>query len=120
MQGVSYRISGGNLEVLDAMDAVRWAGKPKGMRPTSLLPIQGSNDCIVLCDPGAQPRGFKNLFRVTPNGDVAWEADLPSSGEDFYLSVRYTNDVVLANTWSGFLVQLDLNTGRVARRTFVK
>jgi hypothetical protein len=92
-----------------------------GWSAKSISAIPHSSDCIVLCDPDDEPRGaYRNLLRVSSDGLVVWQADLPSSENDCYVAVQLRDDILSANTFSCFAVRLDLVTGRILTKTFTK
>jgi hypothetical protein len=82
--------------------------------------IETSEGTLILLDPGSskQPT-FENLF-LRHNGRVKWKAQLPQS-HDAFVSVRLTESgEIEANTWQGFLVKVDLETGKTTKKDFVK
>jgi hypothetical protein len=99
-----------------------WSGKPLGYRASVVLPIDRSTDCVVLCDPDEQRIGrFRNLVRLRANGSIAWQADLPPTyGDDAYVAVRSPAAQLVANTWSGYRVDVDLDSGRILSTIFTK
>ena len=63
--------------------------------------------------PAARPR-YHNLIRLNAAGAVVWTAELPSNTTpDCVVSVRMDGCVIRANTWSGWLVTLDGQTGKI-------
>ena len=54
------------------------------------------------------------------DGAVAWRAMPPDGERDAWVSVNVVHDVVTANSWSGWQVQLSLSTGTEVARNFTK
>jgi hypothetical protein len=99
-----------------------WTGKPLGCSVSVVLPIIGTDDYIALCDPDAQRgRAFANLVRVSPSGAITWRAELPpGTGDDAFVNVRWENNELMANTWSGHRVRIDPDSGRIMGSAFTK
>jgi hypothetical protein len=112
----------GEVEVLGQDGSRLWSGKPLGYSATIVLPIRGTEDCIVLLDPDAHLTGqFQNLLRLSAGGSVVWQADLPvGQHNDAYVAVEWSGGRLVANTWSAYRVDLDVNNGRILRSTFTK
>ena len=120
--GVFYSMHEGDLLATDAETAdVRWQGRPEGHPVSSIAPIPGSDDCLVLLDRDAEPRPkhFQNVLRVGPDGSTRWRAELPEA-PDVYTSIDWDHEGPRAYSWSGFSVQLDPETGEIRSRTFTK
>jgi hypothetical protein len=112
----------GEVELLNDEGVVLWSGRPLGYPVSAALPINGSSDCIVLCNPDAQLAGvFRNLIRVSANGAVVWRADLPArSGNDSYVAVQWAGPQLVANTWTAYSVHIDANSGQIISAEFTK
>ncbi len=52
-------------------------------------------------------------------GERLW-LDLPQSGSDCYVSFALEAGGLRANSWSCYLVAIDINTGQIQSRTFTK
>jgi outer membrane protein assembly factor BamB len=85
-----------------------------------LLNVPGSSDTVVLLDYMDGPNVFDNLFRVREDGTEVWRATPPGSGPNSWTKARIEGDEVIAYSWSGFVVRLDIATGAERDRTFVK
>jgi hypothetical protein len=86
------------------------------------LPVPGSDHELVV-DDYYRPdlRGaLANLARVRGDGTDAWRAVPDTDSQDAWVDARIEDGVVQAWTWSGWLVTLDVETGQVLARTFVK
>jgi hypothetical protein len=119
---VRLNASSGAVEVFNDSGVLQWSGKPLGYDASVVLPIGGTNDAIVMLNPDACRAGsFQNLLRVSADGSVMWRAELPGrQGDDAYVAVRWAGAQLLANTWSTYLVRLDVDTGRILESTFTK
>ena len=84
------------------------------------ISVPGSDDCIVLADRMATTDRRGNLMRLRPDGSEVWRLDAPSGVGDLWTEVRLEGDEVIANSWSGYLVRIDLATGQERERTFTK
>ena len=82
-----------------------------------MVPIPDSSDVLVIIEYRDFRGAWPNLFRVVPEGDVAWES-VPPGLPDAYLSAAVHGDEVCASTHNGWLVCLDLATGRVRKRVW--
>jgi hypothetical protein len=118
---VQYRIgSEGLLTIVDGAGVVLWSGDPLGCRAADVLPIDGSNDCVVLCRHDEVVRGpFRNVARLAPRGGIVWQVELPQAG-DAYVAIKWMNGLLVATSWSGYSVRLDVGTGRILDSIFVK
>lgn len=85
------------------------------------IPIPSSDDVLELA-PTADGLGYvASVTRRQNDGSAAWTA-LPPGGEpqDAWTDVRLEGPQVIANSWSSFLVRLDLDRGEEIARTFTK
>ena len=86
------------------------------------LPTEGS--VLVLLDYMEMGEGpARNLAKFTEQGALVWIADLPETAgsHDCYLSMDLSDDgTVLANTWNGYRVTIDGETGKVLGQKFTK
>lgn len=77
---------------------------------------------IVLFQPDAKKSvgQFKNLVAVRPNGDLIWEAELPTTmSSDAYYRFSSKNPII-ADSLSSFSSTIDESTGRIVRKIFYK
>ena len=84
------------------------------------MPVPCSSDTVVLLDYMDGTNVFANLFRVTDEGIEVWRATPPGSGPNSWTAARIEGDEVVAYSWSGFTVRLDLATGGERSRVFTK
>jgi len=119
-----YWIESGELCVADEAQLV-WRGQPESRPAVGVVGIVGTDDAVVLLDPETGPRnalghlkGWPNLVRVTPHGQVTWRIEAGS--HDVWVGVKIEGDRIIANTWSGFRRELDPASGRVLAEQFTK
>jgi outer membrane protein assembly factor BamB len=90
---------------------------------SKVLPLPGSQDSIVLLDPGANPgEQFRNVIRLATDNQVIWVAELADRYDscDRYMNIEWVDGKLTASTWSGHSVELDTHTGRIRTQTFTK
>jgi outer membrane protein assembly factor BamB len=85
-----------------------------------ILNVPGSADSVVLLDYMGGSNDFANLFRIREDGTEVWRAKPPGSGPNAWTSAHLEGDEVVAHSWSGFTVRLDLATGEELGRVFTK
>jgi len=86
----------------------------------SAIPLDNGARCILLLDPDASSASaFENLVCIDRAGAVVWRARLPTS-PDVFVAVLQVPEGVLAKTWSGLSILLDLDSGREQARSLVK
>lgn len=79
----------------------------------------GDGSTIDLQDADCIPGNVvKNLVRRAD--DVLVWAAVPPGVPDYFVSIKREGNVVVANTFSGNVVDVDIETGRVIRIRFVK
>jgi hypothetical protein len=72
-------------------------------------------------EPDVTAKNDQNLYCIDASGHAVWRAVLPdASGPDCYLSAMVDGDHVVAATWSGFRVVLDLASGAIREAEFTK
>ena len=82
--------------------------------------MPGSPDEVVLLDYVDGPNVFSNLLRRRPDGSEVWRATPPGSGTSAWVAARIEDGEVVAHSWSGFLVRMDLGTGTEIETKFTK
>lgn len=113
----------GNLIICDAESgSILWRGMPDGQRVQSASKLEETDDVIVLLDFASKtaPYRFSNLLRCRKDGSVVWRADLPVSGADAYTEFEWRNSKLLAFSWSGFTVEVDVSSGSIKEKIFTK
>ena len=128
-----YEIENAELIVKSTLTGeLFWKGKPKGYAVTQVLPVEGSNDCIVLLEwlkSGLENQ--KNLIRLDPYGNIVWEVGDPpkkaAPGPERGLEIEsYTGITgiekfqLIAFAYSGFSDHIDIETGAIIKSKFVK
>ncbi len=127
-----FEIKNGELIVTSTLtEEVFWKGKPKGYDVVQVLPIEGSNDCIVLLEwlkSGLENQ--KNLIRLDPYGNIVWEVGNPPKGfvyglergieTESYTQIMYENYQLIASSYSGFADYINVETGQIYKSEFVK
>lgn len=104
----------------DAGNAPRWSGQYHGCSIKNAIPLNEGETCILLLDPDAvSDKQFRNLLCIDDSGRSSWIAELPSS-PDVFVNVKVTEQGVVANTWSGFMLVLGKRSGKEINRKFVK
>ena len=85
------------------------------------MPIPDSDDILDLA-PTDDGLGYaSSITRRGADGSVTWTAIPPErTTRDAWMAVRLEGPRVIANSWSCYLVQLDLETGSEVARTFTK
>lgn len=85
------------------------------------LPIPDSTDVLVLHQSGSPSDHVASISRRAADGEVVWTVEPPvRSTGDAWVAVRIEGTSVLANTYSCYLVALDLVTGEELSRKFTK
>jgi hypothetical protein len=117
---MTYSLDAGTIVIRDGVREV-WRGRPDGLPVEAVSLIEGTSDAIVLLDYMSGPKNFANLLRIDWHGTVRWRAEPPDpSGPDSYVELRWEGGELVANSWSGYRVHVDLNTGRATGRQFTK
>jgi hypothetical protein len=121
----AFWVEASELWVADASH-VTWHGWPDGKPVHSVLAIPDSDDAVVILEHEAGPRsghgrvrGWANLVRVGADGDIVWRAAAVGP-QDSWIDVYWSTAGLFGNTWSGFLVKLDPDTGRELSRELVE
>jgi hypothetical protein len=91
-----------------------------------VLHFKDSDDSVILFDwEEASEEKVHNLARVTPKGEIAWYAELPShpeltTGFDAYAYMNWSRGSLTANSLRSFWVELDPESGRIVAFEFTK
>jgi len=86
-----------------------------------VIDIPDTTDSLLLEDYWTGPKVFTNLHRVSQDGTHVWDASPPlPTSPDSWTRATIEGEFVVAHSWSGFIVRLDLSTGRELSREFVK
>ena len=96
------------------------SGRFEGATIKSAIPLDNGTRCVMLLDPDASSApAFENLVCIDRAGDLVWRAHLPTS-PDVFVAVAQVSEGIVAKTWSGLSILLDLDNGREQARSFVK
>ena len=124
MSSVSYSSVDHEVVVTDTSTGhVCWHGAPDSAPVVGLLPIPGTSDAVVLLDYMARRGSFENLVRIGPDGGIQWRAELPTDEPtEAYVEFEFDDDRVrvVARSWTGHRVALELTSGEIVERDFVK
>ena len=80
----------------------------------------GSTDTLVLDDLDAGPNVYPDLARLGGDGTLVWRAVTWDARPLLWLEFWVDHDVVVARSWSCYLVHFDLATGAEVSRIFAK
>lgn len=127
---IDYSIQPRGLVITDIeTDSLVWQGKIKDLEIDTVLPISGTDDCIVLLD-WRQAESVKtgNLIRCGPQGQIQWEVgELPKNvfgvkrpEREVYTSPKIEKNKIIAYALSGFIETIDINTGKIIDSKFTK
>ena len=115
------RLDRGDVQLFDDAGALLWSGRPLGHGASVVLPVPETNDAIVLLNPDEQVNGrFGNLLRLSADGSVSWQAVPVFENNDVFVAVEWLGDKLMANTWSGYRVVVEVDTGLPLETAFTK
>lgn len=119
--GLDFSSPRHGIVVTQNMDgSYSWTGSYGGTPIIGAIPSEKGQNCVVLLDPGAGDRlVFENLLCIDCDGTIIWAAKLPSMPDCFVGMDRKPNGI-LANTFSGFLILMDSETGAELESKYVK
>ena len=119
---MKYTIADRALMVADGFGNELWRGLPEGYPVEWVTPIPEKTDAIVMYHyyrPKRPYGGFNNLVRIRPDGSIVWRADLPAR-DDPYTFAALEGTKLIASSWNGFSVEIDLETGKIISQEFTK
>ena len=116
-----FNIHSGVINACDSSTGlVVWARSFNGHPVYSVLMLKDGDGCLVLVDYSSSTVPIcRNLFRVGIDGSIIWTAGLLPFG-DSYASIRFDNDSVIANTWGGWVVSVNVADGGVTQIKFTQ
>jgi len=128
----TYEIVNGELIIRSKETGeIMWRGKPKGYEVAVVLPIEQSDDYIVLLEwlkSGLENQ--KNLLRLEPSGNIVWEVGDPPKDSysgpergqesESYTQIMVENPQLIASSYSGYADFIDVETGYIYKSEFVK
>ena len=94
----------------------------EGRRIEYQIALPNRDRILLLAFVYGGPKTQQNLIKVDGSGLVLWRADPPdASAGDSWVSIDDTGDGnLMANSWSGWRVRIDPETGLVTSKQFVK
>jgi hypothetical protein len=99
--------------------SMNWIGNFRGMKVAAAMPLD-SEKCLILLDRMASKlEVFENLLCVEHDGNTVWKAELPDQPDSF-VDFELTPKGLRAWTWSCWMLKLNLETGKIIEREFVK
>lgn len=117
-----YLLNEGRVSIVGTAGRPIWEGLPLGIHALSVRPQIAGDGALVLLDYMEMgPGPIRNLIRLQSDGQVAWQAELPDRSPDCYVSVdQDSRGSIYANTWEGWRVNIDIESGKIRRADFVK
>ena len=117
-----FVVNRGVLTFFDRSGRIMWSGQPSGAPVSQAIPARSGGGAIVLLDYMFTSHSpFNNIVRLDMSGHTVWTAALPEGGgADSYVAVREEGGLLLANSWSGYQVQLSWLTGTIVAQVFTK
>lgn len=143
MMKSEFVIVNGNLKIRDSVsNKILWEGKPKGIRVNKILPDPTLKKCFVLLSSEdwrdrkkVTEVSFRNILCIGQNGNIIWVSELPVSSEDDYGLLLWSKDyqtiisksnvvfregTIIGVSFSGYLVELDPENGRILQKLIIK
>src|SRR5438552_8610468 len=100
--------------------SLKWHGLYRGQKVKTALPIEQGEKCILLLDEADYSKNLiYNLLCIDRAGSVIWTAPLPSCPDSF-VQIKLGGDSLHAQSWSGYRLVLDLQSGKVLSEVFIK
>jgi hypothetical protein len=95
-----------------------WGADPLAVSIAERVLVEGTGDAFVLVD---GEYVAENLLRIDSGGATVWAGELPDNAAwDFYVSFHWDGTELVANSWSGYRVTINVMSGRISRREFTK
>jgi hypothetical protein len=121
VMALQCEVTNGELTIRSETGTLLWRGRLDDHRVWSAASVAPDDGCLVLLVFEEGPKNFRNLLRCRSDGTVVWHAELPDqTGPDAYVSFRIANHEIIANSWSGFQMVIDRDTGWITRKSFTK
>jgi len=100
---------------------VIWEGMPDNCEIIKQLQIQDRAIHVVLINSDEKMGSFQNLIAIDNSGHILWKAELPDPlTGDMYVDISLQNNRLIAYSWSGYRVEIDLTSGQIISRKFTK
>jgi outer membrane protein assembly factor BamB len=141
---MNFSIENGELIVKEPpLDIIKWRGKLMDCSVESIVAHPQKEICFVLLSnkdgpklyPGGPRKGFRNLICTDISGRILWITDLPTGGVDFYTKIIWSDDfstgtmkikldikenTLIALSYSGYLVNINPETGSIVWQVLIK
>ena len=107
------------LEVIDARTGITTSTRhAAATKIVQLFPL-GEN-VVIREDYYQFPRNSSNVYCVDGALNTVWMAELPHPTDVFANSVIQAEGVLRCITWDGYTCDIDVNTGKLLKRSFTK
>ena len=119
---MNYFAEAGNLLIANEHGQISWTGRPGGYPVQWASPTPDTEEVLVLYayqPPVQKQHGFQNLVRLDSNLNVIWRADLPVS-DDVYVRAGFSKAGIEADSFEGYRVIVDINTGKIVDQKWTK
>jgi hypothetical protein len=115
---IECRVVDEQLVISDSTGRTLWEGRVDGFDVVDAGRL--GDGCVARLRSDAKAGWFQNLVRISADGSVIWRAQMPtnSSGEA-YVQMRVEGEDLVAWSFTGLMVHLDPETGRIRSREFV-
>lgn len=111
----------GEITIYSPAGEITYRGKPDGYSVETSSVTADGNVLVLLKFAAKKFADFNNLVLLSNSGRVIWRAELPEpSSGDAYTEFELSNHRLLANSWSGHRVKINLLDGKLISRKFVK
>jgi outer membrane protein assembly factor BamB len=100
-----------------------WAVLPFGHPVLDLVQLPDAPVAVALLDSsGTLSEAFESVVAIDREGKVLWRAPLPTSlSFDTFTAIELVDDSrITAYSWSGYLLEIDAESGTVLSSTFTK
>lgn len=85
------------------------------------IPLPGTEDTLVGVPTADGLAYMASIRRERTDGSTVWTASPPNGeSQDAWTAVRLDGQHLVANSWSGYLVELNVESGQEVTRTFTK
>ena len=117
-----FAVHDGRLRVSCDDLSFEWVGLLDGLPALDLVALPSGTSAVVLLDPPAGRAAVRNLVCVGPDAQIAWRAELPTTGEsDAFVEFELAEDgQIIASTWSGYRVEISPDSGALIGQKFTK
>jgi len=117
---IDCRLDDHALVIRDSTGHVLWEGRVEGVDVLSVVRL--GETCVAVLEWGQKQQVGRllNLVRVAKNGSVLWRAEMPTNrNAEAYTKISIEGEDLVAWSFSGLMVRLDPETGRIRSKQFV-